>query len=121
MAKDYEHFPRQGFLVLGVLKFLEGKEWNEVVMAFVQSLRPSYVQVIEFGQPVYTDARPWRVTVYLAAGNSLVSRITQEVIVGLPRGIDNGHALELTLAGLPVPKPDENGIYGYTNFPNRRT
>lgn len=66
-----------GWLALPVLEFLKGRPYDDAARAAVTTLRPSAVRVIRDGW-VKTDARVWRVTVYLKPDET-VERIVQEV------------------------------------------
>ena len=92
-GKPYKAPDRKGYTLLEVLPMLVGKQWDAVALAYVHSLRPSYIRVIE-GEET-TDAICWRVTVYLEQGT--IRKITQEVEVGLPEGVVHGHALQHAL------------------------
>lgn len=89
-----------GYTVIEVLPKLTGLPWNEIALAYVHALRPRRIRVIAPGGCCKLDAQNWRVTVYLEADNRTIKKITQEVAVGLPDGIDHGHALDCELAEL---------------------
>ncbi len=80
----------RGWTVIEVLSFLWGRKLDEVVMAYVHALRPSYVRITNGGMTL--DARTWRVTIVVDDKN-FVKRITQEVSVTLPTGVAHGEAL----------------------------
>lgn len=89
-----------GFCVLPVLQWLWGKPWDAISASIVTSLRPSAVRVTD-GE-VKSDAKTWRVTVFIE-GVILpprITRIEQEVRVSLPDGIEHGAAL-MESAGVP--------------------
>jgi len=88
-----------GFSCVRVLPELEGKPWNEITKAYMRSLRPSVVRVVQNGAPVTSDAKLWRATVYLTRSGS-IDLIEQEVEVDLPAGVDHGHALRCRLGDL---------------------
>lgn len=86
----YEKPNHIGFLSIKVLEFLNGREWDEVALAYVHSLRPSCIRVTT--DCITLDARTWRVTVYVDNKN-IITGIEQEVEVGLPDGVAHGEAL----------------------------
>lgn len=88
-----------GFTNVRVLPDLEGKPWNEITQAYMRSLRPSVVRVVPDDGTVTSDARLWRVTVYLTASGK-IRLIDQEVEVDLPVGVDHGYALDRRLGTL---------------------
>lgn len=88
-----------GFTVVRVLPDLEGKPWNDVTTAYLRSLRPSVVRVVPGGGEVTSDAKLWRVTVFLTP-SGLIETIEQEVEVDLPEGVEHGHALRCRLERL---------------------
>lgn len=79
---------RRGFTDVDVLAFLIGRPLDDVVFAWIHSLRPSSVRVCRGGQN--DDARCWRVTIHLNADDTVRS-IHQEVEVALPEGFRFGH------------------------------
>jgi hypothetical protein len=95
-SEPYEQPTRLGYTSVDVLPLLTGKPWDEVALAFVHSLRPSCIRVIKHNHAETTDARTWRVTVYLDE-KELIESISQEVQVGLPEGVQHGHALSHAL------------------------
>lgn len=74
-----------GYTCIKVLQFLYGKKWDDVSLAFVHSLRPSYIRVIENSET--SDSKTWRVTVRLN-DDKTIREIEQEVEVWLPDGSD---------------------------------
>jgi hypothetical protein len=70
-----------GHLVLPVLPFLCGREWDNAALNVVRSLRPSSIRVT-LGA-VTADECLWRVTVWLEPNNRTIKEILQEVEVGL--------------------------------------
>lgn len=96
---EFKPHPAVGSLSLRVLQFLEGRLLDEVVMAYVQSLRPSSVRVCHAGGMVNADARIWRVTIFTfkVGRKHYVNSIYQEVNVGLPNGVSHGEALSNAL------------------------
>ena len=91
---NFEPFENIGFSCLPVLPALVGKKWDCIALAFVHSLRPSAIRVIVYDGCGTLDAWDWRVTVYLNV-DMTIRRIEQEVEVGLPDGITNGHSLSI--------------------------
>lgn len=85
-----------GYTVIEVLPFLTGRPWDDVALAYVHALRPSTIRVNN-SDCWKLDARNWRVSVLLESDDRTIKRISQEVAVGLPVGIDHGHALECAL------------------------
>lgn len=85
-------FERSGFVVLDVLPQVVGFPLDAAVWALVEALQPGEVRVIRAGEPTRTDARCWRVTIYLDAENR-VRKTCQEAMVGLPDNVETGHAL----------------------------
>lgn len=69
-----------GWCVLPVLHFLWGRPWDDAAKNCLRSLRPSSVRTSR-GE-IKSDARCWRVTVYLTEDDR-VERIDQEVEVEL--------------------------------------
>jgi hypothetical protein len=90
----YAESNRTGFLVMEPLGVLVGRPWDGVAMGMLQSLRPSRVEIVKAGQGTKLDTCLWRVRVYLEEDNQTIERIEQEVQVGLPEGIENGHDLK---------------------------
>lgn len=84
-----------GYLCLPVLQDLWGRKLDEVVMAYVHSLRPSVVRITDAG--IKLDCRLWRVTIWVekVKRSRFVRRIEQEVEVLLPQGVAHGDALRL--------------------------
>lgn len=90
---EYEPSNRIGYTSVEVLPHLKGHKWDEIALAYVHSLRPSYIRVIKAEET--TDAHLWRVTVYIDEDH-IIEKITQEVAVALPGGIHNGYELNMT-------------------------
>ena len=88
-----------GYASIPVLQFLNGHPWDHIALAWVSSMRPDKIRVIEYGGMETLDARTWRVSVYLDE-NSMIQSIRQEVCVSLPPDIDSGHELKLATPGL---------------------
>ncbi len=95
LGETYEPFDCTSFTCIEVLPFLRGKPWDWIALAYVHALRPSTIRVTDGG--LKANARLWRVTVYLKEGTRLIDSIEQEVEVGLPEGISNGHGLDIAL------------------------
>ena len=88
---------RSSYQCLKVLKFLYGRKWDEVAMAYVHSLRPSYIRVVGGEVQEQTcDGCTWRVTVYITP-EYIIRYIEQEVEVWLPEGVAHGQALKNAL------------------------
>lgn len=60
-----------------VLEFLWGRPWNNVALNYVMALRPSVIRVT--AGCVTSDARVWRVTVYLEEDERTIKSISQHV------------------------------------------
>ena len=113
-GKSYAGHEQHGFTRLAVLTFLVGDPWDEIALAYLRSVRPSYIRVLKTYDEQTNDHIPWRVTVEVNKENEILS-IDQEVEVGLPAGIDNGYRLDRALAyrkrrqdaptDPPIPKP----------------
>lgn len=86
----FHTFSRYGFCCVEVLHFLNGKPWDDVALAFVESLRPTHLRVISPGKGTQIDAQTWRVTVYLNDDDKTIEKIKQEVQVGLPDDVQHG-------------------------------
>ena len=82
---------RRGRTTVQVLPFLVGKPWNNLAINWLRSLRSDDIRVTY--DSVNLDYKPWRVTVYLNADNT-IHNIMQEVEVGLI-GCYNGFHLDL--------------------------
>jgi hypothetical protein len=106
-GKTYERSVRIGFLSLPVLTYLTGLVWDEFALAFVHSLAPSYVRVIPWNGEETTDAMLRRVTIYLDPDGK-IERVEQEVEVGLPAGVRNGHELSQKLKPRTPAAPPPN-------------
>lgn len=106
-SRDFSHgktqsveYPEQpngsfSYTSIDVLPFLKGRPWDDVSLAYVSGLRPSYIRVVHGA--MHCDARVWRVTVYLD-DKDLITDISQEVMVWLPEGVRHGSALSAALA-----------------------
>lgn len=94
IRKSYpkEDSKKTGFATIEVLEKLKGTPYNNAAHNFLKSLRPSSIRVVEYGNPVTSDAKIWRVTVYLDI-NKNIGLIEQEVEVGLT-GFRNGRDAE---------------------------
>jgi hypothetical protein len=93
-AEKYEKPDRVGFMSLSVLEFLKGREWDEIALAYVHSLRPTAIRVTT--GMMTCDGYSWRVTVIVDEEN-IIESIEQEVSVGLPEGVAHGCALRVAL------------------------
>lgn len=93
-GKVYEKPNEIGFTCIEVLEFLKGKPYDVVALAYIHSLRPTYIRVTKGWTTL--DARTWRVTVYINEDNTIRS-IKQEVQVALPDGVEHGEALGVAL------------------------
>lgn len=97
----YTNPARTGFLRVECLHFLKGRQWDDIALAYVHSLRPSSVRVTRGG--MHCDARPWRVTVFVD-DSGCITKVSQEAEVGLPDGVEHGHNLEcIRLGKAPLP------------------
>ena len=77
-----------------------GSKFDEITKSWISTLRPSSIRISK--DSVYCDARVWRVTVLLNKDDS-IAKISQEVEVGLPNGIEDGH--DLICKSIPQPEP----------------
>jgi hypothetical protein len=77
-----DHFKNTGYNCIDVLPFLTGKQFDDVALAYIHSLRPTSIRV-SIGS-MCLDARTWRVTVHLDKDTMLILKIEQEIEVGLP-------------------------------------
>lgn len=102
---------RFGFTSIRVLEFLNGRKLDDVVLAYVNGLRPSCIRICE--DAAHADARTWRVTIWVNE-NDIVKCINQEIEVWLPEGVRNGyalkHALKYGLDSEQVKWHDDDGI-----------
>jgi hypothetical protein len=101
-GKKYEpESSRYGFLSVELLGFLTGKPWDEVALAYVSALRPSYIRVIRHNGSQTMDAMNDRVTVQ----------------VWLPERVAHGDALRIALKyGIDSPQcqwHNDDQIEGY--------
>lgn len=90
----FEPFDAQGYTVISCLPFLVGRKWDDIAIGFVHALRPSSIRICR--ESVCLDASKWRVTVWIRP-DGMIGKIEQEVVVGLPEGIEHGEALELAV------------------------
>ena len=86
----YENGGPCGFVSAEMLHFLKGRPWDEIALAYVHGLRPSFIRVTRGEWAM--DARTWRVSV-LVDEHNIIQRITQEIQVRLPDGVEHGHHL----------------------------
>lgn len=90
-----------------VLPLLKGRPWNNLALAAVHALRPSYVRVRGPNEGATCDCITWRVTVLLEQDDRTIRKITQEVEVsGL--GLKTGQDFLAKLAGEPLPPPSDD-------------
>lgn len=86
---------RYGWTVVRVLPELVGKPWGPIAQAFLRAVRPSEVRLVSADRNGHyitkTDAKCWRVTVYIDASG--ITDIVQEVEVDLPDGVEHGFDL----------------------------
>ncbi len=94
LGVTYEPFNCTSGTSIDVLPALIGKPWNDIALGYVHGLRPSSIRVGD--GCVKANSQRWRVTVVVSDQN-VIKSIKQEVEVGLPAGIDNGHELNLAL------------------------
>ena len=87
----YREFDNQGYTVIEVLPFLVGRPCDDVAMAYIAALRPSYIRITTGERTC--DARIWRVTVVVDE-NDIIQRVEQEVNVGLPEPFGCGWELD---------------------------
>ena len=93
-VKSYVKPIHMGFSDVPVLEFLKGRKWDKIALAYVHSLRPSGIRVIT--NWMTADAYSWRVTVVVDS-DDIIQKISQEVEVGLPDGVNHGHGLSVAL------------------------
>jgi len=86
-AVTYERPASVSFTVIDVLPFLRGRKWDDKALAFVHTLRPSYIRVTTGEEKC--DARTWRVTVHVDNAD-VIQSIHQEVEVGIAEGWQYG-------------------------------
>ena len=91
---EFKRFPMGGFTIIRPLAFLHGRKWDDLALGFIHALRPSSVRVVKTG--AWLNSSNWRVTVWLNADDT-IRVIEQEVAVGLPEGIQNGHEMNLAV------------------------
>jgi len=94
------NFEGYSYTSIPCLQWLWGSKFDEITKAWISGLRPSSVRVSK--GCIHCDARRWRVTVLLNEDDS-IAEITQEVEVGLPDGIEDGH--DLKCKSIPRPEP----------------
>jgi len=85
-------FDRYSSTTIHPLPELHGRIWDEVALAYVAALRPSYIRVC---QEATCDAITDRVTVWLYNDNETIRKIDMEVRIPLPDGFENGHDLRV--------------------------
>lgn len=89
----FEYYNNRSYLSITVLPELTGLPLSDLILGYIQGLRPSTLRIIDNDIDGFMtcDGRLYRVTVFLEKG--LIKEIEQEVEVGLPDGIKNGHEL----------------------------
>lgn len=90
---EYERPNSISWTSIEVLPFLKGREWDQVALNFVHSLRPSSIRVTDGWMTL--DSRSWRVTV-VVDDNNIIQSIEQEVEVGC-EGFENASEMKLSL------------------------
>jgi hypothetical protein len=98
-AVTYEPPGRYSYAYVPVLPFLTGQKWDEHALAFVHSLRPTYIRVTRGGEKC--DARTWRVTVTVDE-NEVIKSIRQEVEIGLSEDWQNGNDAMVWMRSIKV-------------------
>lgn len=86
-------YPHGSFMVQQVCSELIGQPWDDLSVAFLSGVNPSGVRVIPYDGLVKSDARSGRVTVHLRKDGITIDSVEQEVSVGLPSWVENGHDL----------------------------
>ena len=86
----------QSYTTICVLPELTGKPWNNAALSLVSGLRPSRIRVSEGG--VHADSVHWRVTVFVNPDKT-IKRIEQEVVIDIPRGVENAWHLDNIMRG----------------------
>lgn len=81
-----------------VLEFLKGKEYSNEIWCYISALRPSKIEVIDFGKTVKSTGFNWRVRVYLDKDNN-ISEIQQEVIIKLTKDVGSIKQLKDMICG----------------------
>lgn len=84
-----------GYCVMSVLPELIGCKWDSIAEAAIRTTRPSAVRLAPKGVMLSNDAVWWRVTVYLE--DSVITKVTQEVKIILPKTCPNGRAFKYAL------------------------
>ena len=86
---------RRGYTTIQQLEFLEGLPLDDIAWSYIHAINPSCYRVIDAECPILTsDATRQRVTIYMK--DDLISKITQEVEVGLISH-ENGYFLDRAL------------------------
>lgn len=91
VTNNIPNFDSISYTVIEVLPFLKGQSWGQLPLAYIHGLRPSSVRLVR--SSVKMDALTNRVTVYLDEWD-IIEKIEQEIEVGLPEGVDDGHHLD---------------------------
>lgn len=97
-----------------MLPELTGKPWDDLALAYVHSLRPTQLRVVQ--ESAQLDAETWRVTVWLEEDGVTINKISQEVEVGSPDGCTTGFSvMEALKYGINSPQVQwcnlSGGIY----------
>jgi hypothetical protein len=79
-------WPANSYSSVEVLPELIGKAWDARALAFVMSMRPSWIRVIGPDAGETTDARRWRITVYIDTELRIV-KLEQEVEIPVDMSI----------------------------------
>ena len=99
----------RGYLSINVLPELIGLPLNDLVLAWVASLRPSCIRVVTGYETC--DAQPWRVTIHVDEADRVLG-VSQEVEVGYGCGSDILACLVAAKTGAPVTAPASG--FGHT-------
>ncbi len=102
---DWPEPTRSGFSVIEVLPFLTGWPLDDIAMNYIDALRPSCWRVVAEDEPTKSDACTWRVTVYLSSRGPFarITKIVQEVVVGLRGDFAHGHVLHCARLARELP------------------
>lgn len=91
---DESDFRGRGYTVIEVLQFLWEQPMNDIAMAYISALKPTYL-VINGGE-IACDARSGRVHVAVDKDGK-IKKIRQEVSIMLPPDIEHGYDLACQL------------------------
>jgi hypothetical protein len=78
-----------GWCVMPVLEFLNGRQLTRMAFNWLLAVKPTWVRIVRYGQPMTCDAVTNRVTIHLKEDGVTIDRIEQEVNVGL-EGVEHG-------------------------------